>query len=164
MWVLCHTTAFVRIEKHVINIKRSSYEWLIVGNGGRNRVARRVSRVRTGERCNCPQTLVNWANIEIDFNFVILYITLYPTFRCISCNRGSSTYLKPSLVLIRHFKSKTVSALNLPHILIITDLEAWLRIVYFRLICLHLWDFYHTWVHYFSAILNFRLKIGTTQL
>ena len=132
MGILCHTTPFVRIQKNVINIKRGSHECLVVGNCCWNR-SRSIGINRTFKRSNSPQTLINWANIKVNFNFVILYITLYPTFRCISCNRGSSTYLKPSLVLIRHFKSKTVSALNLPHILIITDLEAWLRIVYFRL-------------------------------
>jgi hypothetical protein len=42
MGILGHSAALISVQKHVINIQRSSYQRLIVSNGGRNRATNRV--------------------------------------------------------------------------------------------------------------------------
>jgi hypothetical protein len=83
--ILGESTTFISIKENIINIKGSSNKRLIVSNycsnrGGNIELTRR-STVRVGvavKRCNSPETFINRADIKIDFNFVILYVTILP--------------------------------------------------------------------------------------
>jgi len=50
------------------------------------------------EGCNGPEALINRADVKVDFNFVILYITILPHLSVyFYITRGSRLYLKLSL-------------------------------------------------------------------
>jgi len=82
MRILRKTAALVSVKEDIVNVQRGSHEGLVVSNGCRNGrsnvvLARRriFSSIVAAERSNCPQALINRANIKVDFHFVILYIT-----------------------------------------------------------------------------------------
>jgi hypothetical protein len=88
--VLGHSAALIRVQEHIVHIQRCSNQRLVVGNCGRDRASNSILAFKTivglsvaVQGGNSPQALVNRADIKINFNFVILYITIYPTFRCI---------------------------------------------------------------------------------
>jgi hypothetical protein len=71
------------------------------------------------EGCNCPQALINRADIKVDLNFVILYESLIPPLswylsavlfwsNYIRLLQGTRLYLKLSLKLIRLLKPITI--------------------------------------------------------
>jgi hypothetical protein len=66
MRVLSHTSAFISIQKYVVNIERCSNQGLVVGS-----VELLVSRSR-GNGADSPQALVNGANIKVDLDFMVL--------------------------------------------------------------------------------------------
>jgi hypothetical protein len=88
MGILGHSATFVSVQEDVVDVQRGGNQRLIVSNGSRDRGANGVlrtdsvgSRVRVAvavQGSNSPKTFINGANVEIDFNFVILYITILP--------------------------------------------------------------------------------------
>ena len=102
--ILGESATLISIKEDVVNIERSGNKRLVVGNNSCNRGSNRVlsSRVRAVgvavKRCNSPKTLINRTNIKVDFNFVILYITILPHLSMyFYITRGSRLYLKLSL-------------------------------------------------------------------
>ena len=89
---------------------------MIVGNSGGNGCANTVLAgsatvgVVVAVQCgNGPQALINRADIKVDFNFVILYITILPHLSVyLFVTRGSRLYLKSSLKLIILLRPITV--------------------------------------------------------
>jgi hypothetical protein len=89
--ILSETSSLVRVQEDVVNIQRGSHKRLVVGNSGRHRLSNSVlggtslrTKTRIAVQCgNSPQALVNRTDVKVDLDFVILHITIYPTFRCI---------------------------------------------------------------------------------
>ena len=74
--VLGHLAALVSVQEHVVDVQGRRHEGLLVGEGRRHGGA-----VGLGEGGDRPQALTDGANVEVDLNFVVLYTTLYPSFR-----------------------------------------------------------------------------------
>jgi hypothetical protein len=79
--VLGHSASLISVQKHIVNIERSSNQRLIVSNGGGNRASNSVlsTRSRTSIRIgvavqcgNSPQALINRADIKVDLDLVVL--------------------------------------------------------------------------------------------
>jgi hypothetical protein len=76
--VLGHSASLVGVQKHIVDVQRSSNQRLIVGNGGRDRAANLVlvtSSIWVGVAVQCgnsPQALINRADIKIDLDLVVL--------------------------------------------------------------------------------------------
>ncbi len=89
MGLLGKASALVRVQEDIVDIEGSRDQRLVVGNGGGDRCASlEVGRGAVGcggatERGDGPQTLVDGANVQVNFDFVILHFTKYPTFRYI---------------------------------------------------------------------------------
>ena len=76
MGVLGHFSAFIGVEEDVVEVERGGNEGLLVGTadgGGSSECG--------VEGFHGPEALSNGAEIDINFNFVILYFTIYPAFR-----------------------------------------------------------------------------------
>jgi hypothetical protein len=65
--VLGHATSLVGVEEHVIDIEGGGHEGLVVGEVHLEKVACRTVEVRHG-----PKTLINWTNVEVDLDLVVL--------------------------------------------------------------------------------------------
>jgi hypothetical protein len=77
--VLCHSSALISVQKHVINVKRSSNQRLIVGNSSRDRASNCVLTSSTRERVavavkgsNSPETLINRSDVKVNLDLVVL--------------------------------------------------------------------------------------------
>ena len=77
--VLGHTSALISVEEHVVDVEGSSYDRLVVRDGGGHRAASGVlvssinGRTRVARKSgHRPQTLVNGANVEVDLDLVVL--------------------------------------------------------------------------------------------
>jgi len=87
--LLGEASALVRVQEHIVDVQRRGDQRLVVGNGGGDRCASlevgggAVGRGGATERGDGPQALVDGANVQVDFDFVILHFTKYPTFRYI---------------------------------------------------------------------------------
>jgi hypothetical protein len=68
-----------------------------------------VGCVGVARQCgDSPQALINRADVKVNFNFVILYITILPHLSVYFMFLGSRLYLKPSAEMINLFRPKTV--------------------------------------------------------
>jgi hypothetical protein len=89
--VLGKSTALISVKEHVVNVERSGNKRLVVGDSGRDRATRgilvrlvastigsRGTKRVAAEGGNGPEALVNRTNVKVDFNFVILHITILP--------------------------------------------------------------------------------------
>ena len=76
--VLCHLATFISVQEYIVDVQRCRNKGLLVGGGGRD-----GRTIRFGKGRDSPQAFTNRTDIKIDFDFVILYITVYPTFRYI---------------------------------------------------------------------------------
>jgi len=76
MGVLSHLAALVSVEEHIVDVQRCRHQGLLVGEGRRHGGA---GDTRQGG--DSPEALAHRADIEVDLNFVVLYTTLYPSFR-----------------------------------------------------------------------------------
>jgi len=101
--VLSKSAALISIKENIVNIERSSNKRLVVGNHSSDRcgnivLSGRVARARIAvEGCNGPEALINRADVKVDLNFVILYITILPHLSVyFYITRGSRLYLKLS--------------------------------------------------------------------
>ena len=76
--LLGEASALVRVQEHIVDVQRRGDQRLVVGNGGGDRCANLevggdlVGRGGATERGNGPQALVDGANVQVDFDFVIL--------------------------------------------------------------------------------------------
>jgi hypothetical protein len=77
--VLGHTTALISVKENVVDIEGSSYDRLVVRDGGGDGAASSVlvssidRRTRVaGKSGHSPQALVNGANVEVDLDLVVL--------------------------------------------------------------------------------------------
>jgi hypothetical protein len=77
--VLCHSAAFISIQEDIVNVEGSSNQGLVVGNGGRDGLARgRLAGLsRKGDSVavqgsDSPQALINGTNIKVNLDFVVL--------------------------------------------------------------------------------------------
>jgi hypothetical protein len=77
--ILGHTTALISVKENVVNVEGSSYDGLVVSDGGGHRAASSVlvssvdRRTRVaGKSGDSPQALVNGANIKVDLHLVVL--------------------------------------------------------------------------------------------
>jgi len=77
--ILGHTTALISVKENVVNVEGSSYDGLVVSDGGGHRAASSVlvssvdGRTRVaGKSSDSPQALVDGANVKVDLNLVIL--------------------------------------------------------------------------------------------
>ncbi len=83
--ILCHTTAFISVKEHVVNVEGSRNKRLVVGNGGGDGAASSgldtssigVASV-AAQGGDGPEALVNGADIKVDLYFVVLYEPLIP--------------------------------------------------------------------------------------
>ena len=105
MGVLGKSTALISVEENIIDIERSSDERLVIGNSSSCGLASSIIAVKGG---NCPETLINRTNIEVDLDFVILHITILPHLSVYFVLQGNRLYLKPSSEVINLFRPKTV--------------------------------------------------------
>jgi hypothetical protein len=101
--VLGESAALISIKEDIVNIERSSNKRLVVGNNSSDRCGNIVlgSSSRTCgvavKGSNSPETLINRTDIKVNFNFVILYITILPHLSVyFYITRGSRLYLKLS--------------------------------------------------------------------
>ena len=74
--VLRHLAALVSVQKHIVDVEGRRHQRLLVGEGRGHSGA-----VVGGEGRHRPQALTDGANVEVDLDFVVLYTTLYPSFR-----------------------------------------------------------------------------------
>ena len=74
--VLGHLAALVSVQEHVVDVEGGRHQRLLVGEGGRDGGA-----VSLGEGGHGPQALADGADVEVDLDLVVLYTTLYPSFR-----------------------------------------------------------------------------------
>jgi hypothetical protein len=79
MGVLCHSAAFISIQEDIVNVEGSSNQGLVVGDGGRDGLARgRLAGLSGGgvgvaaQRSDSPQALINGTNIKVNLDFVVL--------------------------------------------------------------------------------------------
>jgi hypothetical protein len=82
--VLGHSASLISVQKHIVNIERSSNQRLIVSNGGGNRASNVVLTSRLSSSSgrvrvlvavqggNSPQALINRADIKVDLDLVVL--------------------------------------------------------------------------------------------
>ena len=108
MGILGKSTSFISVKEDIINVEGSSNKGLVVGNGSGNRAARSIlvgrnNRSRTSlgtsvarKSGNSPEALINRTNVEVNLDFVILYITILPHLSVYFMLQGSRLYLKPS--------------------------------------------------------------------
>jgi hypothetical protein len=114
--VLGHLSALIGIQEDEINVDRGSNKGLLVSRGDSlRRTAANGSQV-----LNSPQALTNRSEIDVNLDFVILYITYTPPFGVfISISvlinvlhtetlLGSRLYLKPSSELIKLLRPNSV--------------------------------------------------------
>jgi len=101
--ILGESAALISIKEDVVNIEGSSNKRLIVCNNSSDRGSNSVLGSRVGtigvavKGCNGPKTLINRTNIKVNFDFVILYITILPHLSVyFYVTRGSRLYLKLS--------------------------------------------------------------------
>ena len=66
MRVLCHLATLISVKEYIVDIERGSNKRLVVGVGNLERVS------SGGKGRNCPQALINGAEIKVDLNLVIL--------------------------------------------------------------------------------------------
>jgi len=77
--VLGHTSALISVKEHVVNVEGSSYDGLVVRNGGGHRATsgilvssiNRRTRV-AGKSGDSPQALINGTNVKVDLHLVVL--------------------------------------------------------------------------------------------
>ena len=114
--VLSHLSALVSIQEDEINVDRGGNKGLLVGSGdGKGSSISNISQVLDG-----PQALTNRSEIDVNLDFVILYITYTPPFGVfigisVLINvlhtetwPGSRLYLKPSSELIKLLRPNSV--------------------------------------------------------
>jgi len=65
--VLRHPATLIRVEKDVVDVQRRGNQRLVVGSGDFRRTADYIRQIAHG-----PQALINRADIQIDFNLVVL--------------------------------------------------------------------------------------------
>ena len=101
--VLGESAALISIKEDVVNVEGSSNKRLVVcnhsGDRGRNaELLGSIVRVDVAVKgCNGPETLINRADVKVDFDFVILYITILPHLSVyFYITRGIRLYLKLS--------------------------------------------------------------------
>ena len=68
--VLGHLAALVRVQEHVVDVERRRHQGLLVGLGNRDRAA------AAREGLDGPQALADGADIKVNLDLVILYITI----------------------------------------------------------------------------------------
>jgi hypothetical protein len=84
MGILGKSTALISVEENIVNIERSSDERLVIGDSSASGFASSIIAVKGGDG---PETLINRTNIEVNFDFVILHITILPhlsVYLCVS--------------------------------------------------------------------------------
>ena len=67
VWVLCHTTTFIGIQKDVINVQGSGNKRFAVGRG-----CLYAGGTGTINFTDSEQTFVQWAKFDVDLDFVVL--------------------------------------------------------------------------------------------
>jgi len=72
--VLGHSATLVSVQEDIVNVEGSSNQRLVVGDGGRNGLAggSLSSGGSAAERGNCPQALINRADIKVDLDLMVL--------------------------------------------------------------------------------------------
>jgi hypothetical protein len=105
MRILGKSTSFISVKEDIVDVERGSNKGLVVSNGSRDRAARSILGARSnrarggsvaGKSGDSPEALINRTNVEINFYFVILYITILPHLSVYFMFQGSRLYLKPS--------------------------------------------------------------------
>ena len=74
--VLSHLAALVSVEEDIVDVEGGRNKGLLVGDGGRDGGSVGLREGRDG-----PEALADGADIKVDLDLVVLYTTLYPSFR-----------------------------------------------------------------------------------
>jgi hypothetical protein len=78
--VLGELSAFIGIQEDIVDVERGCNKGLLVCPGDRK------GSTVSGQVLDCPQALTNRAEIDVNLDFVKLYIHGYPSFRSIYWN------------------------------------------------------------------------------
>ena len=87
MGILSHLSALISVKEDEIDIERSSNKRSLVSAGNANSSAGSTHAV------NSPEALTNGTEINVDFNFVILYFTIPHLSVYLSAFKNQSTRL-----------------------------------------------------------------------
>ncbi len=72
VWVLGHSATFVGVQEDVVDVDGGGDQGLVVGDGGWDWATGLVAGGVARQGGDGPQALVNWANVQVDLDFVVL--------------------------------------------------------------------------------------------